>query len=147
MTTVHVVIQRPVEEVFSYYIDPANRPLWSDHVLSGAWVTEQSVGVGAVFQITLRQWGRIMRTEREITEYVASEKVCYVMESNVVHVHSCQTFIPHETGTRFTIQAEMTPKGWFRLVYPFVAKNLADHLEEEAYNLKQALEHTKIESS
>ena len=61
--TVRIIINRPVEEVFAYYIDPANRPHWSDHVLSAGWINDKPVGVGAIFQVTLRQWGRVVRTE------------------------------------------------------------------------------------
>lgn len=138
--TVSVIIARPVEEVFSYYIDPANRPQWSDHVLSGDWISYKTSEVDAVFQVTIKQWGRVIRTERKITEYEPNKKMCYVLDSNFIQVYSCQTFEPHPIGTKFTIQAKMKPKGWLRLIYRFVAKGQADHLDEEANNLKRALE-------
>lgn len=137
---VSVVIKRPVEEVFAYYIDPAKRPRWSNHVLSGVWVNDKPPGVGAIFQVALQQWGRVIRTDREITEYEPNRKVCYVMDASFICVESCQTFEPHSEGTTFTIHAEMRSKGWLRLIYPFIAKGQADHLVEEAHNLKRALE-------
>jgi uncharacterized membrane protein len=139
-TSVTITIRRPLEDVFRYYLDPANRPRWSDHVLSGSWVNDKPVGVGAIFQITLRQWGRVLCTEREITEYEANEKMCYELNMNVMRVHSCQTFEARPEGTKFTIQAEMQPKGWLRLIFPLIARGQAKHLQEEAANLKAALE-------
>ena len=138
MIIVETIINRPPAEVFRYYINPGNRPKWSDHVLAGQWLTDGPAGVGSVFRITLRQWGRKLQTDRRITAYEPDRRMCYVLDSGYVHVTSCQTFDPTgEDGTCFTIQADIQYRGLVRLLAPLL--NQPRHLRDEADNLKRAL--------
>ena len=139
MIIVETIIERPPAEVFRYYIDPGNRSKWSDHVLAGQWLADGPIGVGSIFRITLRQWGRMLHTDRRITVYEPDRRMCYVLDSGYVNVTSYQAFDPvGKEETRFTIQAEIRYRGLVRLLAPLI--NQQRHLREEAAGFKRALE-------
>lgn len=141
------VIGRTATDVFAYYVEPENRPLWSDHVLDGRWLTDSPIAVGSVFRITLRQWGRTLQTVREITVFQPDRRLCYTMDTSYLHVSSCQTFEPVAAGTRFTIRANFQFRGVLRMLAPFLKWQQARHLAEEASNLKRALELADVTSA
>ena len=142
MFEVHVAttINRPLAEVFAYYVEPQNRVQWSDHVVAGHWLTEGQAGVGSVFEIIVRQWGRPLRTVRGITIFEPDQRLCYTMETRYLSVSSCQMFDPVEEGTRFSILANFRFHGLLRIFKPFLQRQQGRHLTEEAANLKRALE-------
>jgi uncharacterized protein YndB with AHSA1/START domain len=137
---VSTTINRPVSEVFAYYIEPQNRVQWSDHVLDARWLTEGQPGVGSVFEITLRQWGRKLRTVRGITVFEAEQRLCYTLETSYLSVSSCQMFDPVAEGTRFTILAIFRFHGLLRIIEPLMKRQQGRHLADEAANLKRSLE-------
>lgn len=136
------LIYRPVEEVFAYYLNPANRAHRSDHVLSAEWLGDSSPGPGASFRVVLTHFGRTIETIRTITLFEPNRLICYETTVMGIHIKSCQTFRAHGDGTLFTIEADYHLPWYLRLGQGTFQRQQEVHLNQEAQDLKFALEET-----
>jgi uncharacterized protein YndB with AHSA1/START domain len=62
-------IERPIEEVFAFLADGENDPRFSPRVERIAKVTEGPVGVGTIYESTVKDAGVRTRREFRITEF------------------------------------------------------------------------------
>ena len=62
-------IDRPVEEVFAFVADGENDPKFSPRVLEIAKTTDGPVGVGTVYESTVKDAGMKSQRKFEITEF------------------------------------------------------------------------------
>lgn len=135
-----VLITRPVEDVFAYYLDPGNRVRYSEDVLEGEWVGDAAPGPGASFRVVLRQFGRTLETIRTVTVFEPNRLFCYETTAMGIHIRSCQTFRTQGNGTLFTIEADYDLPWYLRLGQGAFQRQQENHLEQEAQALKVALD-------
>lgn len=135
-----VLITRPVEDVFAYYLDPNNQVHTSDHVLKSEWVGDVEPGLGASFRVALKQFGRTIETIRTITVFEPDRLFCYETNAMGIHIRSCQSFRSQGNGTLFTIEADYEMPWFLRLGQGAFQRQQEEHLEQEAQALKLALE-------
>ena len=76
-----VVIDRPIEEVFAFVADGENDQKFSDRVLEIAKTTDGPVGVGTVFESTVKDGGVKTQRKFEITEFEAPTRIRWIERS------------------------------------------------------------------
>jgi hypothetical protein len=64
-----VYIQRPPEEVFEYYSDPANQRNWQSGLESAEWTSEGPHGAGSTLKTVSNFLGRKIDADLEITAW------------------------------------------------------------------------------
>jgi len=97
------MVERPVEEVFTFAADPNNDALWQSTTLEVEQTSQGPVDVGATFRNTTKFLGRRFDTSYEMTENEPPHKQCYRVTSGPIPGEICYLFEPTDGGsTRFT---------------------------------------------
>ena len=122
----HIVVNRPIEEVFNFLADIRNETAWNPRVVRLEKTSDGPIGVGTSFEGVYQGLGTLR------TQLVAVERPA--------------RFSFRSTGPRmglagtFVLNADLTPRGPFRLLVPLMRPVLARQNASAAARLKAALE-------
>ncbi|MBM3945398.1 MAG: ATPase [SAR202 cluster bacterium] len=136
-----IVINRPREHVSSYAADPSNAPEWYVNIKSVTWQTEPLVSVGSRMDFVAHFLGKRMAYTYEIVEFVPGEKL--VMRTAEGPFPMETTYTWEQTGgtaTRMTLRNRGEPKGFSKLVAPFMAGAMRRANRNDLARLKSLLE-------
>jgi uncharacterized membrane protein len=139
-----VVINRPVEEVFSYTSNPENFPQWAATVRE---VRRDSPGRGPLreggrFTATQKALGRSFEAPFEVIDYEPNRR--YAHRGTEGHPVPVTMVFAYERlssdGTRFTPRIEAEPGGFFGVVGPVFERVLRRQMRTNLKTLKELLE-------
>jgi hypothetical protein len=137
------VIDRPIDEVFAFLAAGINDPKFSPRVQEIRKTTDGPVGVGTVFESTVKDAG--MKTSRsfELTAVEAPTKIRWTERSkNIVTVPDGGYDLEKvsDTETRVTIQNQFEGHGFGKLVVGFAARAAVKDAPALAHRIKAAVE-------
>ncbi len=135
-----VVINRPVEEVFTYVADPNNIAQWAGPVVEARQTSEGPVGLGTTSTRVTQFLGRTMEATYEIIEYEPNSYYKDKMTSGPVPISSRMSFESVDEGTKVTIAGEIEASGFFKLAEPILARMAKRQVETDVQTLKDLLE-------
>lgn len=107
-STASVVIARPPSDVYAFFSDPENDPIWRSGVKSIQLTGEP--GIGAVYKQTVAgPGGRSVPADFRMTALDPDSRVAFVGVAGPVRPNGEFRFAPEGEGTRvtFTLQAEL----------------------------------------
>jgi uncharacterized membrane protein len=133
-------ISAPVEEVFSYSTNNENDPIWMEEVVKVEKTSEGPIGVGSTFVNHVEFLGKSIEDSHEIIEYESNKRMTIVQRTGAVPFKAIYLYEFLEGGTRFTMQIEAEPGGFFKLAAPLVRRQLETQFERNLKNLKSILE-------
>ncbi len=134
-----IVINKPVEEVFSFVTGADNYTKWQaavEQVIEGG----PRNTVGSQFTEVRKFMGQEMRTTLELTEFVPNAKWAAKVVKGPVPYEVNMTFQSVEGGTKVTTCVDGEPKGFFKLAEGMVAGQLEKSLTDDELKLKEILE-------
>ncbi len=135
-----VVIDKPLEEVFTYVTDIENMPVWSSEV-EKAWKTSEGpMSKGTTFSSAAKVLGRKIENTIEVTEYEPNSKWTLKPTSGPVSGDIEFHFEPAAGGTKFSVALEAESGGFFKLGEPIVNRMLQRQYETNGATLKDLLE-------
>ncbi len=137
------VIDRPIADVFAFLADGTNDPKFSPRVQQIRKTTDGPVGVGTVFESTVKDAG--MKTSRkfELTEVQAPTKIRWTERSkNAVSVPDGGYDLESvsDTQTRMTIQNTFEGHGFGKLIVGFALRAAVKDAPAFAQRIKAAVE-------
>ena len=135
-----VWINRSVEEVFAYVVDPKNIAEWAGPVVEARKTSEGPVGLGTTSSRVTQFLGRTMEATYEITEYEPNRLYGDKTTSGPVPTNARISFAPVDGGTKVTIQGEIEAAGFFKLAEPILARMSSRQVETDLQTLKDLLE-------
>lgn len=103
-----VVIDRPIEQVFAYVIEPGNMPDWAPGYLEGSWTSEGPVGVGSTSTRVTNFGGRESESQHVITEYERNARIATNTKTGPLEIKEIIEVEPSGDGTRVTIAEEVS---------------------------------------
>ena len=113
-----IYINRPIEEVFDFAVNPANTPKWQRFLLSAEPIGDAPLGKGSKLSHERAYYfGMRFKSIPEIVEYEENRR--YRAEDHAVAggpftVDGGMTFEPHNGGTNLTYFFILEPNGKFR---------------------------------
>ena len=126
----------PIEEAFAYLADFANSEEWDPGVDSARRVGDGPVGVGARYQLGVRQGDRVVPMEYRITHYEPPRRVVLVGSGSRIEATDEIRFEREGDETVVDYTADIVLTGVLRLVQPFlggtfrkIAENASDGIE------------------
>ena len=126
----------PIEEAFAYLADFANSEEWDPGVDSARRVGDGPVGVGARYQLGVRQGDRVVPMEYRITQYEPPSRVVLVGSGSGIQATDEIRFERKGDETVVDYTADIVLTGVLRLVQPFlgstfrkIAENASDGIE------------------
>lgn len=135
-----IVVNRPVEEVFTFLTTLENLPKWQS-ALSSHVITQGPVGVGTRFEESFKMMGRTVDVVCEITAYERPRKLGWKSTSSkMIGFESLFHFDPANSGTRVRFEGGSTLKGLWRLLEPLAGEEFRRELKAELEKMKKVVE-------
>lgn len=117
-----VVIDRPLEEVWNYVMDPANDPVWLGPIIDVPSGGGQPLDVGSEIEQVAKFLGRKFDVRLVVTEHEPMHRSAVRTSGGPVPLNGSYTFEPVNGGTRFTMEGEADAHGLFKLAEPLFAR-------------------------
>ena len=103
-----VVIQRPINQVFDYVIEPANLPDWAPGFLEATTTSEGPIKVGSTTTRITNFGGRQSESQHVVTEFEPNKVMAVSTKSGPLKIKEIFAFKATNGGTRVTIAEEVT---------------------------------------
>jgi len=113
-----IFINRPVAEVFDYVMEVPHDAQWRTGVVEAAFTSDERLGVGATGFDRIEANGRNMVSRWTVFEYEPGVLARWTLDSGPIRGTGGYICEPAMDGTRFTLEAEVKPTGWYRLLGP-----------------------------
>ena len=104
--------------VFDYVMDVTHDAQWRTGVVEAAFTSDEPMQVGSTGYDTVSANGRTMQATWTVTEVRDGVLARWLLDSGPIEGtggYICET---GPTGTRFTLEADVTPTGAYRLLGP-----------------------------
>lgn len=135
-------IDRPVAEVFDYVMDVRHDVEWRTGIDESAFTSPESLGVGTTGSTRADNNGREMVVTWTVFEYQRGVLARWTLDSGPILGTGGYICEPAGSGTRFTLEAHVTPAGWYRLLGPIFGVIGRRGNRADVQKLKEILEST-----
>ena len=137
------VVDRPIEEVFAFVADGTNDPKFSPRVQEIKKTTDGPVGVGTVYESTVKDAGMKSSRTFEITEFEAPTKIRWAERSkNAITVPDGGYDLERvgDGQTKVTIRNTFEGHGFGKVIIGFATRAAAKDAPKMAERIKAAAE-------
>ena len=137
------VIDRPIEEVFDFLGAGTNDPKFSPRVQEIRQATDGPVGVGTVFESTVKDAGMTTKRRFELTDFQPPTRIRWTERSkNIVTVPDGGYDLERlgDAQTRVTIHNVFEGHGFGKLIVGFAVKAAIKDAPALAQRIKTAVE-------
>ena len=135
-----IMINRPVEEVFSYMTDARNLSNWMSELVEAKQTSEGPVGVGTTISAVANVLGRRIENIQEVTAYEPNGEFAIKATSGPAINDDTFSFESVADGTKVTRTTKGEVGGFFRMAEPLVVRMLKRQFETNFANLRDLLE-------
>jgi uncharacterized protein YndB with AHSA1/START domain len=135
-----VVVQRPIDEVFAYFTDPATLPEWQASALEAQLEGEGPMRAGSRAVETRKFLGRRMESTMEVLEYEPPRRFTIKASAGPVPFQVTSDLSEEDGDTLVRSVVEGEPGGFFRLAEPLVVRAVERELRNNLATLKDVLE-------
>ncbi len=135
------VIARASTEVATFAANPDNAPAWYVNITSVEWKSEATVRVGARAEFVAHFFGRRLAYTYEIVELVPNVRLVMRTAEGPFPMETTYTWeSTAEGGTRMTLRNRGEPRGFSRLLAPFMSLAMRRANRNDLARLKTLLE-------
>ena len=103
-----VVIQRPINEVFAYLVEPANLPDWVPGILEAKSSLEGPIRVGSTSTRITNYGGRRAESQHVVSELEPNSRMAVSTKSGPLEIKELFELEAAGSGTRVTIAEEVS---------------------------------------
>ena len=136
-----IEIDRPRQEVAAYATDPDTAPKWYENIESIEWKTPRPVRVGSKMDFVARFLGRRIAYTYEVKELIPNERLVMGTTSGPFSMETTYTWSDGPAGaTRMKLRNRGTPRGFSKLVAPFMGRAMRRANKKDLERIKQLLE-------
>jgi hypothetical protein len=137
------VVDRPINEVFAFLADGTNDPKFSPRVQEIRKTTDGPVGVGTMFESTVKDAGMKSGRKFELTEFEAPTKIRWAERSKNAVTVPDGGYDLEDVGngqTKVTIHNQFEGHGFGKLIVGFASKAAVKDAPALAERIKAAVE-------
>jgi uncharacterized protein YndB with AHSA1/START domain len=135
------LIARPRAEVATFATNPDNAPAWYANIESAEWESEPALHVGARVAFVAHFLGRRLAYTYEIVELVPDERLVMRTAEGPFPMETVYNFEEVDSGhTRMTLRNHGEPRGFSRLMAPFLSRAMRRANTHDLARLKALLE-------
>ncbi len=123
--TASMTLNHPPDTVFDFLADFENEPAWNPACISVTKTSPGPVASGATYVGRMRKIGAVQMTldaHEPHRRFVTSER------SRMAVGRFEFRLMPHADGTHVTVDAQLAPRGPFRLLQPLMRRELTSFL-------------------
>jgi carbon monoxide dehydrogenase subunit G len=139
---VKTVVNRPIEEVFTFLADSENDPKFSPRVLEIEKTTEGPPGVGTVYASTVKDAGMTTKRELKLTEFDPPTRIRWTETSKnlVTSAEGGYDLAPSGEGTEVTLFNVLEGHGLGVLLTPLAVRGARSQADDFGRRIKEAVE-------
>ena len=138
---VQIVINRPVEDVFSYITNFENNPKWQSGMVSCTFTTEPPVDEGSRYTQVAQFMGRTIESKFLVTRFIPNERIEFETTESTFPIQIVRSVKPLENGiTQVDAIISGQPGGLMKLFSPLVQPMMRRSIEADYARLKALLE-------
>lgn len=135
-----ISIERPPREVYDFVMDVPNDARWRTGVVEAAFLDDAPLGVGSTGYAAADVNGKPARAEWEVYELVPGALARWNLTSGPIAGTGGYICEAEGDGTRFTLEANVSPTGALRLLGPLFAYFGRRQNRKDVARLKHILE-------
>jgi uncharacterized protein YndB with AHSA1/START domain len=133
-------IERPVDEVWRFFVDPLNTREWMPDIVGFQKVTDGPVGLGTRYRETRRMGKGEHTVTLEITAFEERKLYAGTVEEKGVRGTYTYTFAPEGQATRVRMVADVKARGVMKLMLPLFVGMMRKQDGPQLERLKRAVE-------
>jgi hypothetical protein len=126
--------------VYAYVMDVTHDSEWRTGVVEAAFTSDPPVGIGSTGFDRIEANGRQMVSTWTVLDYEPDLLARWTLDSGPIHGTGGYICEPVDSGTRFTLEAHVTPTGWYRLLGPIFGLIGRKQNRSDVQRLKAILE-------
>jgi uncharacterized protein YndB with AHSA1/START domain len=135
-----IVIERPIEDVFAFFSDFENSPLWG-RTITTVKNADGPVGVGTVFREESKIMGRVLKDQSDVTVFDPPTGISYTSHfENGMSEQARFTFETVDGGTRMNPTADVEVARAPQAFAPIFRWQMKRQVRSLLKNLKDVLE-------
>ncbi len=115
-----VLIRRPPAAVWDYVIDVRHDVAWRPGIVEAAYTSEGAVGIGSEGFDLVEANGRKMMVRWVMSEFEPGSLARWELADGPIVGTGAYICEPVGSDTRFTLDAQVRPTGWYRLPWPIL---------------------------
>jgi uncharacterized membrane protein len=139
-----IEIKAPVSEVFAFISNLENIPKWQSEVVNSKIISPGPLQTGTRFEEVVKVFGKKMPTVCEITDYQPTKRFGFRSDSaNMISYNGHFQFEPVGRGTKLTVNAVFSLKGFWKIMEPFFGFEVRKGIGHELKTIKTILENSK----
>jgi uncharacterized membrane protein len=139
LTTIE--IDHPRDRVAAYAADPSNAPAWYVNIKAVEWETAPPLGVGSRVAFVAHFLGRRLAYTYEVVDLVPGERLVMRTAEGPFPMETTYTWEPAGAQrTRMTLRNRGAPRGFSKLVAPFMAAAMRRANRQDLERLRGLLE-------
>jgi uncharacterized protein YndB with AHSA1/START domain len=131
-----ITINRPVEQVFNYLIDPANHKDWNESIVEVGLTPAGSVAVGSIYVYKTSTMGMKFETHMQVSAFEQNRVWAFTTIGVPTPVTTTYQFEPAGDQTQMTITMELTG-GYPAAAEPMIIQSTQTSLNQQANMIKQ----------
>ena len=135
-----VDIERSPEDVFSYITDLPRQVEWQESLVSASTVTDEPTRVGTRIIHRRKVGPRVMVLTSEVTVHDPPHMFAFRSVDGPIRAQGSGRVEPTQTGSRVTVELELSGRGFGKLMLPIVRRQASRQLVSDHQKLKQIME-------
>ena len=136
-----IVIDRPLDVVAGYAVDPTHAPQWYANISSVEWETPPPVAPGSLLRFVARFLGRRLAHTYAVIDLVPRQRLVMATAQGPFPMETTYTWDVDGHGrTHMTLRNRGEPSGYADLAAPVMARAISRANAKDLASLKRLLE-------
>jgi uncharacterized membrane protein len=136
-----ITINRPITQVAEYAANPEHAPDWYVNIQSAEWKTPKPLQLGSQVAFKAKFLGRELAYVYEIAEFIPERKMAMKTANGPFPMETIYTWQAiDENHTQMTLRNKGNPKGFNRIMSPFMATMMRRANKKDLKKIKAILE-------